>query len=120
MQVLKYLLDVHISMPAYSPSYVSQQPSREALNFVLDYLMDYLINYLIFDVIITSLPDFHVATGENLPLCFAIQLACFSLTTIKCAYAHKGSYACTCMHVASDLEPPILGLLQCNSTKQVK
>ena len=43
-QLLRYLLDTHIS---YSTYYLIQEGSIEALKFYYNFLMDYLINYLI-------------------------------------------------------------------------
>ena len=63
MQVLRYSLDIPVSLPTVSPSYVPQQLSRDTLNSVLDYLMDYLIDYLMFDVTITSYEIFELLLG---------------------------------------------------------
>ena len=58
-QVLRYSLDIPVSLPTVSPSYVPRQLSIDALN----YLLDYLIDYRMFDVTITSYEIFELLLG---------------------------------------------------------
>ena len=62
-QVLRYSLDIPVSLPTVLPSYVPRQLSIDALNSFLDYLIDYLIDYLMFDVTITSYEIFKLLLG---------------------------------------------------------
>ena len=59
MQVLRYSLDIPVSLPTVSLSYVPQQLSIDVLNSFLDYLIDYLM----FDVTITSYEIFELLLG---------------------------------------------------------
>ena len=67
----RYLLDIPISLPTVSPSYVPRRLSIDALNsfldylidYLMDYLIDYLIDYLMFDVTITSYEIFELLLG---------------------------------------------------------
>ena len=58
-QVLRYSLDIPVSLPTISPRYVPRQLSIDALNSFLDYLIDYLM----LDVTITSYEIFELLLG---------------------------------------------------------